>query len=41
MTMLWKFLNLGKVLDELFDDGWCMLGIPVSCSHLDATLFQD
>ncbi len=39
--MLWKFLNLGRVLDELFDDGWCLLGVPVSCETPDAALFQD
>lgn len=26
--MLWKYLGLQKMLDGLFDDGWCSLGLP-------------
>ena len=26
--MLWKFLKLQTMLDTLFDDGWCGLGLP-------------
>jgi hypothetical protein len=26
--MLWKFLGLQKMLDGLFDEGWCGLGLP-------------
>lgn len=26
--MLWKYLGLQKMLDSLFDDGWCCLGLP-------------
>lgn len=26
--MLWKFLKLQTLLDTLFDDGWCGLGLP-------------
>lgn len=34
--MFWKFLKLQTVLDELFDDGWCLLGIPENCESMDA-----
>jgi hypothetical protein len=27
-TMFWKFLNLQKLLDALFDDSWFHLGLP-------------
>lgn len=26
--MFWKFLGLQKMLDGLFDEGWCCLGVP-------------
>ena len=26
--MFWKFLSVKKILDTLFDDGWCSLGVP-------------
>lgn len=26
--MLWKFLKLQTMLDALFDEGWCGLGLP-------------
>ncbi|MDO9148231.1 MAG: hypothetical protein Q7U52_11330 [Hydrogenophaga sp.] len=26
--MLWKLLGLQKLLDALFDDGWCRLCLP-------------
>ena len=28
--MLWKFLKLQTLLDTLFDEGWCGLGLPES-----------
>jgi hypothetical protein len=26
--MLWKLLGLQKLLDSLFDDGWCTFWLP-------------
>jgi len=26
--MFWKLFSLQKMLDALFDDSWCSLGIP-------------
>lgn len=26
--MFWKFLNPQRLLDSLFDEGWCSLGLP-------------
>ena len=26
--MLWKILKLQTMLDALFDEGWCGLGLP-------------
>lgn len=26
--MFWKLLSLQKLLDSLFDDGWCALRLP-------------
>ena len=26
--MLWKILKLQTLLDALFDEGWCGLGLP-------------
>lgn len=34
--MFWKLINLQKVLDELFDDSWCILAIPENCESIDA-----
>ena len=28
MAMFWKYLNLQKLLDALFDDSWFSLGLP-------------
>ncbi len=32
--MLWKYLGLQKMLDGLFDEGWCCLGLPEASSPL-------
>jgi hypothetical protein len=34
-TMLWKFLTLQKILDALFDDSWCSLGLPDGFDGMD------
>jgi hypothetical protein len=26
--MFWNLLGFQKILDTLFDDGWCSLGLP-------------
>ena len=26
--MFWKFLSVQRMLDALFDDAWCQLGVP-------------
>ena len=39
--MFWKFLKLQRLLDDLFDEGWCLLGIPENCESIDATLLID
>lgn len=26
--MFWKFFSVQKMLDALFDDAWCSLGLP-------------
>jgi hypothetical protein len=36
--MFWKFFSISKILDALFDDGWCDLGLPEADDGLDATL---
>jgi hypothetical protein len=33
--MFWKFLNLQTLLDALFDEGWCNLGLPESGISVD------
>lgn len=38
--MFWNLLNVQKILDELFDDGWCSLGVPELCIHCDAELLE-
>ena len=32
--MLWKYLGLQKMLDGLFDEGWCCLGLPEASGHV-------
>ena len=41
--MLWKLLGLQKVLDTLFDDGWCAFRFVVGagCSYDDTTAPQE
>lgn len=36
--MLWKLLGLQKLLDSLFDDGWCAFWLPAGpvFSHDDS-----
>lgn len=34
--MFWKFLTLQKLLDTLFDDAWCSLGLPDGFDAIDA-----
>jgi hypothetical protein len=34
--MIWKLLGLEKILDGLFDEGWCKLGLPESSAAGDA-----
>jgi hypothetical protein len=34
--MIWKFLGLQKMLDGLFSEGWCNLGLPEGGSAGDA-----
>ncbi|MFM2051852.1 MAG: hypothetical protein RL682_2343 [Pseudomonadota bacterium] len=36
--MIWKFLGLQKMLDGLFNDGWCNLGLPESVEINEALL---
>lgn len=31
--MLWNYLGLQKMLDGLFDEGWCCLGLPEALGH--------
>ncbi len=38
--MLWKFLKLQAMLDALFDEGWCGLGLPEAAGS-DAQMGQD
>ena len=33
--MFWKFLTLQKLLDALFDDAWCSLGLPDGFDGMD------
>jgi len=39
--MFWKLISLQKVLDDLFDEGWCILGIPENCESIDAALLLE
>jgi hypothetical protein len=34
-TMFWKLLTLQKILDALFDDSWCSLGLPDGFDGMD------
>jgi hypothetical protein len=36
--MFWKFFSVKKILDTLFDDSWCSLGLPEADDGFDATL---
>jgi hypothetical protein len=38
--MIWKLLGLQKMLDGLFDESWCNLGLPESTAMGD-TLIAD
>jgi hypothetical protein len=40
VAMLWKFLKLQAMLDALFDEGWCGLGLPEAAGS-DAQMGQD
>ena len=37
--MFWKFFSVQKILDTLFDDSWCNLGLLEGDAALD--LFQE
>jgi hypothetical protein len=37
MAMFWKLLTLQKLLDALFDDGWCSLGLPKGFDGIDVS----
>jgi hypothetical protein len=34
--MIWKLLGLQKMLDGLFDESWCKLGLPEGSAVGDA-----
>jgi hypothetical protein len=36
--MFWKFFSVKNILDALFDDGWCSLGLPEADDDCDAVL---
>lgn len=36
--MFWNFLNLQRMLDSLFDDGWCNLGLHEDFVVMEAAL---
>ncbi len=36
--MFWKFLKLQSILDALFDDNWCILGLPESPDGMEPAL---
>lgn len=36
--MFWKFLNLQKLLDSLFDDSWFDLGLPQDAVRMQLPL---
>jgi hypothetical protein len=36
--MLWKLITLQKLLDSIFDDGWCSLGLPESTAHAEIAI---
>ncbi|MEY4345985.1 MAG: hypothetical protein RL032_1817 [Pseudomonadota bacterium] len=38
--MIWKFLGLQKMLDSLFNEGWCHLGLP-ECTDMGDALLTD
>ncbi len=38
--MLWNLLGLQKMIDSLFDDGWCCLGLP-EASDSEAALLAE
>jgi hypothetical protein len=38
--MIWKFLGLQKMLDGLFSEGWCHLGLPEASEMGDALLTE-
>ena len=38
--MVWKFLGLQKLLDGLFSDGWCQLGVPEITGMDDAVVMD-
>jgi hypothetical protein len=38
--MIWKFLGLQKMLDGLFNEGWCQLGLPEGTDMDDALLID-
>lgn len=40
MPMFWKFLRLQKILDALFDDNWCTLGLPESTEGMELALSE-
>jgi hypothetical protein len=39
-TMFWKFLSLQKILDALFDDSWCSLGLPEAFEGMEAAVAE-
>lgn len=33
--MFWKIFSLQRMLDSLFDEAWCQLGLPEVLERLD------
>lgn len=36
--MFWKIFSLQRMLDSLFDEAWCQLGLPDVFEHLDVVV---
>jgi hypothetical protein len=40
MPMFFQFFSVKKILDALFDDSWCTLGLPEGEEALDLLLIE-
>lgn len=38
--MFWKFWKLQSLLDSLFDDSWCTLGVPDGSEAIELGLLE-